>query len=185
MVRMMPLLYLVPMLVLPSRALRMPLVVLLISCLPNLVFPPLFMPSAGCVSSSSICETILSTSALSPPVLLCASLLWCSTCKLPSSHRFSSSLPIHMDSSSWKGLCMCLSVLSSWLSSFCLSLLLGVIGVSLISRVLTQLGSVLFGFGYEHHLFIIFLSAYFVPFVVEHPLVSESLYSNAEAFNPR
>jgi len=81
------------------------------------------------------------------------------------SHKLSSSLPIHMD---WKGSHMRLSVLSSSLSLFRLSSLLGPIGVSLISRVLTRLGSVSFGFGYEHHSFIVFLSAYFIPFVVEH-----------------
>ena len=84
------------------------------------------------------------------------------------SHKLSSSLPICMD---WKGSCMCLLVLSSSLSLFHLSLPLGLIGVSLISRVLTQLGLVSFGFGYEHHSFIVFLSAYFIPFVVEHHLV--------------
>ncbi len=98
-----------------------------------------------------------------------AYVLWLLLMKnLTISHKLSSSLPICMD---WKGSCMCLLVLSSSLSLFHLSLPLGLIGVSLISRVLTQLGLVSFGFGYEHHSFIVFLSAYFIPFVVEHHLV--------------
>src|SRR6266436_10117567 len=98
-----------------------------------------------------------------------AYVLWLLLMKnLTISRKLSSLLPIHMD---WKGSHMHLSVLSSLLSLFCLSSLLGPIGVSLISRVLTRLGSVSFGFGYEHHSFIVFLSAYFIPFVVEHRLV--------------
>src|SRR5258708_2721560 len=98
-----------------------------------------------------------------------AYVLWLFVMKnLTISHKLSSSLPIRMD---WKGSHMRLSVLSSSLSLFHLSSPLGLIGVSLISRVLTRLGSVSFGFGYEHHSFIVFLSAYFIPFVVEHRLV--------------
>src|SRR5258708_25441557 len=78
------------------------------------------------------------------------------------SHKLSSSLPICMD---WKGSCMCLLVLSSSLSLFHLSLPLGLIGVSLISRVLAQLGLVSFGFGYEHHSSTFFFSAHLIPFL--------------------